>query len=323
MKSFAIQGLTSVLVAVMLALASTLTLAQSREVIDEVREVGANERITLEIQRGEVVIRPGSDNSLRIRGELDPQAEGFELRSNNGFTQFEVVMPRNIRNRDSDNGSDLEITVPANSEIEVRGVNLNVDIANVAGGVRITTVNGDIRAEGLREFVQLQTVNGAIHSENNQDVIELETVNANISDNGSQGRMTLRTVNGIISVDNNADELQMTMVNGEIDALLSGTQSLQFSSVNGSVEIRLRDSVRPRIRGSSVSGDIRLQLDSAVDARFDVQTNVGRRIENEITEDEAQEPRFGPGRSLQFMTGTGLGSVDISTVSGGIRLQRN
>jgi len=297
--------------------------AQDRQSIDEGRQVRPNERISLNVLRGEVAIHPGEDNLLRIQGRLDRQAEGFELDSANGFTQFTVVMPRRLRGGSRGDGSELVITVPEGSEIEFRGVDVDVDIRGVRGGAKVTTVNGEIVASDLGEYVQLQTVNGRINSENNRGRIEIENVNADLRDRGSQGRISLKTINGKIAVENRAEEISFSVVNGEVDANLEGTRSVEFSTVNGTVDVRLRDSERPRVRGSSVSGSIRLELDPDVDARFDVQSNVGRRIENRLTDDEAERARFGPGASLRFMTGSGAGSVDISTVSGGIRIDRN
>lgn len=299
--------------------------AQDREVIDEARLVSANERITLDVMRGEVIIRAGDDNTFRVVGELDEDAEGFELESDNGFTRFIVRMPRNMRgwNNNRNEGSDLEITVPANSEIEFSGVNVSVDIADVSGGARVTTVNGEISASGLSEFVFLKTVNGGIRSENNRGVVTIETVNGEVRDEGSQGRLSVEAVNGELDIVSLAQEVTLGVVNGRIDAELSGTQSLDFNGVNGEISIRLSDSVSPRVRGSSVSGEIELAVDNNIEARFDLQTNVGSRLENELTSDEARRPQFGPGRNLQFSTGEGSGSVDISTVSGAINLLVN
>lgn len=326
MKSSGNPGLAMLMLAAgIVASLTQLSHAQNREVIDEARLVSPNERVTLDVMRGEVTIRPGDDNTLRIRGVLDELAEGYELESGNGFTQFTVVMPRNMRNRggDRDDGSDLEIIVPAGSDVQFSGVNVDVDIADIQGGARITTVNGGITASGLREFIQLHTVNGSINSQNSEGRIEIETVNGEVTDRGSQGRISLRAVNGEIDIDSRAEEVQLTVVNGEINASLSSAQSLEFSGVNGSIDIRLREVLRPRVRGSSVSGEISLGLDAGVDARFNLQSNVGRRIENELSDDEPQRPQFGPGRSLRFMTGEGSGTVDITTVSGEIRLRRN
>lgn len=299
--------------------------AQDRQTVDETRLVSPNERITLEVMRGDVVIRAGNDNTFRVSGLLDEQAEGYELESSNGFTRFEVRMPRSMRgwNNNRGDGSELEITVPVYSEVEFAGVNVSVDIAGVLGGARVTTVNGDIRATGVGQFVHLKTVNGGIRSENNRGVVNIETVNGEVRDDGSEGRLSIEAVNGELNIVSSAEEVKLSVVNGEIDAELRGTQALDFGGVNGEISITLRDSASPRVRGSSVSGEIELSVDSNTDARFNLQTNVGSRIENELTSDEARRPQYGPGRNLQFSTGQGTGSIDIGTVSGAINLQVN
>lgn len=298
--------------------------AQAGETIDESRVVSANERIMLDVMRGEVVIRSGTDNTFRVQGELDERAEGYELESDNGFTRFIVRMPRNMRGTNNrDDGSNLQITVPAGSQVEFSGVNVDVDIADVLGGTRVTTVNGEIHAKGLAEYVFLKTVNGNIDSENNRGVITIETVNGEVDDDGSQGRLTIEAVNGELTISSAAEEVTLTVVNGQIDADLRATRTLEFSSVNGEIDISLSASPAPRVRGRSVSGEIELHVDAGIDARFNLQSNVGSRIDNALTVDEARRPQFGPGRNLQFTTAQGAGSVDISTVSGAISLQVN
>jgi hypothetical protein len=312
-------NLTSALLAGVMSLILTLhASAQSQQSIDETRQVSANEKITLEVMRGDVRIRTGSDNTFSVRGQLDELAEGFELESENGFTRFEVVMPRSIRGSRNEEGSDLEIVLPANSDVEFTGVNVAVDAAGILGGASITTVNGDIVASDLGGVVALKTVNGPINSSNNRGRVSLQTVNGEITDNGSSGRLEVSTVNGAMDINSAAEEVTLNMVNGEVQANFEGTGTLEFNGINGEMRIAISNSQTPRVSGSSVSGEIELQLDADVDARFDLRTNVGSRIHNGITDDEAQRPQFGPGRSLQFTTGQGNGSVELNTVSGSI-----
>jgi len=313
--------LTSAVLAGVLSFMLTMGVnAQSQQRIDETRQVSANEKISLEVMRGEVRIRAGSDNTFLVRGQLDELAEGFELESDNGFTRFEVVMPRSIRGSRNEQGSDLEIVLPANSDVKFTGVNVAVDVAGVLGGASITTVNGDIVASDLGGVIALRTVNGPIRSNNNRGRVSLQTVNGEISDNGSSGRLGVSTVNGAMDISSAAEEVTLNMVNGELRADFDGTRTLEFNGINGEMSIAISNSQTPRVTGSSVSGEIEIQLDSDVDARFDLRTNVGSRIENGITDDEAQRPQFGPGRSLQFTTGQGNGSVELNTVSGSIEV---
>lgn len=309
----------------MIAAGQQLLAADAPARIDETRQVSANERIEIEVMRGQVTIVTGTDNTFRVRGVLDELAEGYELRSENGFTNFEVLMPRNIRNSAMRQAqeSDLEIVVPVNSSVSYVGVNADVSIEGVAGGSRIRTVNGGINASGLSEFVELNTVNGEIHSRNNSGRLEFTTVNGEISDTGSSGRASYDAVNGDMDISSAAGEVRVTVVNGTVRAQLQGASELRMQSVNGDIDVILTDSPSPRVSGQTVSGEITLSLDADANARFSLQSNAGGRIINGISDDEVSRARFGPARSLMFSTGQGSGLVEMTSVSGRLEIKTN
>ena len=279
--------------------------ASAQEPIDESRSVSANERISIEVMRGTVRIRPSDDNVFRVRGTIDEDAEGYTLESENGFTSFEIDYPRSSRGRswsDGDDGSELEIEIPQGSELEFEGVSVDVDVMGITGGSEISTVNGDIIASELGNFVHLAAVNGEIDSRNNS------------------GRIDISTINGEIRANSSATEVSISTVNGEADFRLSGTQVLELSTVNGDIDVRLADSLSPRIDGSTVSGDLRLALEPAISASFDISANSGGDIENDFSDERPTRDRYGPRKHLNFSTGTGAGSVNITTISGDIEL---
>jgi len=308
-----------------LLLISTLALANSQQSINEERQVSSNERITLDVQRGDVQIRPASGNQFKVSGKLDEKAEGFELESAGGFTRFIVKMPRQLNESNSEKtaGSELVIEVPAGSEIEFKGVNVDVTASGINGGSQITTVNGDIKARQLTNNVELSTVNGKIESEALQGQLRLKTVNGKIDDKGASGRMSVESVNGKIELDGNPEELMVTVVNGEVDLDLDGTRQLEVSSVNGSIEIELKNQAAPRIKGSSVSGKFELKLPANLDARVSMKTSAGGSIKNELTTDKASRDKYGPASNLQFSAGNGTGSIEITTVSGRLELKKD
>lgn len=297
--------------------------ASAQEPIDESRSVSANERISIEVMRGTVRIRPSDDNVFRVRGTIDEDAEGYTLESENGFTSFEIDYPRSSRGRnwsDGDDGSQLEIEIPQGSELEFEGVSVDVDVMGITGGSEISTVNGDIIASELGNFVHLAAVNGEIDSRNNSGRIDISTVNGEVTDNGSTGRIEYSTINGEIRANSSATEVSISTVNGEADFRLSGTQVLELSTVNGDIDVRLTDSLSPRIDGSTVSGDLRLALEPAISASFDISANSGGDIENDFSDERPSRDRYGPRKHLNFSTGTGAGSVNITTISGDIEL---
>ncbi|MDX3774130.1 DUF4097 family beta strand repeat-containing protein [Chromatiaceae bacterium AAb-1] len=302
---------------------SLLSWAGDRQAINESVNVAANEKIYIEAMRGDITIKAVSANTFRVKGKLDEKSEGFELKSENGFTHFEVKMPRSVSTSGNrDKGSELEIEVPTGSEVEFKGVNSRVNVSGITGSSKVTTVNGDIRAERLSHLVTLSTVNGEISSKQNSGRLELKTVNGKIDDTASEGRLTLTTVNGEIKSRSRASDVSLSVVNGGAELELSGLSELKMSAVNGDLDINVKDSASPRISGSSVSGDIELKLPQTVSAKFSLTASAGGNIKNELTRDQVNKAKYGPGRSLQFTLGQGEGLVELTTVSGKLELDK-
>lgn len=305
---------------ILIILGSSEALAQ-RQSIDETRQVTPNEKIRLEVMRGDVQIRTNTQNIFSVSGMLDEDATGFELESGNGFSEFIVRMPRRVSGGMFSDGSELEISVPVNSDIEFTGVNVSVDVQGVQGGARIRTVNGTIDAADLGTFVNLNTVNGAINSRNNSGRVEITTVNGSVDEQGSSGRMSIEAVNGRIDVDSMADIVALQVVNGRVRGQVGAVQELDLGTVNGGIDLDLSGSTAPRISGSTVSGHIELVFDPDVNARFSLRSNAGARLVNRLSNDEPSRDRFGPSRRLDFTMGDGSGDVRLTSVSGRLELR--
>lgn len=312
------------LTALVLLAASQLAWADAREAVDESRAVTANEKIYLEVMSGEISIKAVDSNQFKIVGKLDEKATGYTLDSKDGFTRFEMTMPRQVNYRGSEksNAADLRVEVPIGSTVEFKGVNSDVSLSGITGGSKISTVNGKIAATKLENLVQLSTVNGEIGSKDNSGQIELSSVNGEIVDVGSSGRLNYSVVNGSIEARTSAEEISVSTVNGDAKLKMTSTKRLKLSTVNGEIDAELADSASPRISGSSVSGDIELKLDTNVSARFDIKASAGGSIDNKLSNDKATKAKYGPARSLQFTLGGGDGSVELSTVSGDVELDK-
>lgn len=298
--------------------------ADDRKAVDETVAVAANEKIYLEVMSGEITITATSAKQVKIKGYLDEKATGYTLDSKDGFTRFEMQMPRsvNYNGHSKQQQADLTIELPQGANVEFKGVNGDVRVSGIEGGSKIETVNGDIVASALSNQVTLTTVNGVIDNTNSKGRISLSAVNGEIKDKASTGRVEYAVVNGEIDAQSNADEVDVNTVNGDAKVKLTGTSRLKMTTVNGELDVKLAQVASPRISGSSVSGEITLQLDSAVSARFDLRASAGGDIDNKLTSDKATKAKYGPARSLQFSTGNGDGSVELNTVSGDLTIEK-
>ena len=206
------------LAAVMLLVVSQLAVADGQQSVNENRSVSANEKIYIEVMSGEIKINAVSGGKFSVVGKLDEKATGYTLDSKDGFTRFEMTMPRqvNYRGNEKSNGADLRVEVPIGSTLEFKGVNSDVSLSGISGGSKISTVNGKIAAVNLSTLVQLSTVNGEIGSKDNSGQIELSSVNGEIVDVGSSGRLNYSVVNGSIEARTSAEEISVSTVNGDI-----------------------------------------------------------------------------------------------------------
>jgi len=317
--NFAVRWLASVIL-----LAATQAFADSREVVNESHKVSANEKIYIEVMSGDVTIKAGSANQFTVSGKLDEKATGYMLDTKQGFSRFEMTMPRqvNYSSKDKNNMAELSFEVPVGSSVEFKGVNSNVTLNGIEGGSEISTVNGQITASNLHTIVKLTTVNGQIKVSGASGQIELNSVNGEINDTDSSGRLRYEVVNGEISGRSSAAEVSISTVNGDAKLELDGTKQLKLSTVNGEIVAKVAGVASPRISGSSVSGDIELVLAGNSDIRVDLKASAGGSLENKLSSDKATKAKYGPARSLQFTLGNGEGSVELTTVSGDIKLEK-
>lgn len=299
----------------------TLGQAFAVEAINEQRKVTAKEKIYIEAMRGEVKIMASDNPVFKVVGTLDEQAQGFELTSKTGFTSFKVKMPKLTSFRDDDGrGSQLTIEVPKGAELEFKGVSTDVEVEGVMGSTKIKSVNGDIKGHQLQNFVDLNTVNGDIHSKANSGEISLRTVNGEISDDASSGRLQLNAVNGEIKSKTHAKDVGVNVVNGSIDLDLIGVEILNMKGVNGDLEAAIQQSKTPRVSISTVSGSATLKVEKTLNAKFTIKSSAGGVIDNELTQDTTTAAKHGAKSSLEFSNGGGEGHVEMSTVSGRLKV---
>ncbi|HJU73310.1 MAG TPA: DUF4097 family beta strand repeat-containing protein [Gemmatimonadaceae bacterium] len=148
--------------------------------------------------------------------------------------------------RDNRNDVSVEFTVrlPAGVRLITSTVNGGLDIEGATSSVEASTVNGEINAASTGGPVQASTVNGSIEvrmREMGTETLDFSTVNGSITvyvPDNINAELEMRTVNGRVSSD---FPLQ---VQGRINprrlraTLGRGGQRIEFSTVNGSVELR-------------------------------------------------------------------------------------
>jgi len=299
--------------------------ALADEKINRTLDVSTTPYVQIEHVNGAAKVIAWDKSEVKVTGTLGDRTEKFifEKDDNEVLIKIKVKSNNGWNNWGSDNGDDLEIFVPRLSKVYYSAVNADVELEQVRGGARVETVNGSIDVRELAGRIRLESVNGRITADSLEGDVKISTVNGAIKSRSSKGKEdSYESVNGSIEVFSESGDINVETVNGDIELELGKVNQLNMDTVNGSIEAKLELENNGEIEASSVGGSIYLYLQSDVSARFDIEGHAGGNITNDLSNDKVQKAKYGPNRWLKFSLNGGSAKVNVSTVSGRVKLDK-
>ena len=307
------------------ALLSIATAAFAGEKVDKTIDTSSSPKIDIEHIDGKADIRVWGKSQVRVTGELGDQTEEFIFEKRGDVVVIHVEVERRSKSwyQKSRDGDDLVIFVPAASDLHYTAVNADVNAEGITKAVDIEVVNGDVTLENIGERVEVESVNGDILLKNVRGRLEAGTVNGDIeATHEGSTPVSFTAVNGKLDIASSSPDLSIETVNGRIDLLLQSVDSLQINTVNGRTFAKLGLNANGSIKANSVGGAMEFIFQEGVSAQFDIETHAGGNIVNNISDEKAQKPKYGPGSWLRFIHNGGAANVDISTVHGRIEIDQ-
>ena len=128
--------------------------------------------------------------------------------------------------------------------------------------------------------------------------LDASTVNGGIEITGATSEVRANTVNGAIRASSSGGPVRASTVNGGIDVqmgTLAGNESLEYTTVNGSVKVRLPQNVNADVEMSTVNGSFESDFPLTLQGRMDK-------------------------RHIQARLGSGGPRIKFSTVNGSVEL---
>ena len=293
------------------------------EKVDQTLAADKDGYVEIEHINGYVDIKVWDKAEVRVVGELGERTKQFifERDGNEIVINVKAKNGQGRHNWSSDDGDKLEIFIPKDSKVNYSSVNSDVKGTGIEGGAHFDTVNGDIEVNGLAGRIRLESVNGDISASKLKGDVKIETVNGEIRSTSSSGKKDrYESVNGDIVITSGSREINAETVNGDIKLALREIKHLNLDTVNGSIEAKLNLQPGGEVRASSVGGSVSLYFQEEVSARFDIRGHAGGKIVNKLSDDQVQKAKYGPSRWLEFSMNSGNGRVNVSTVSGRVRL---
>ncbi|MFD7023677.1 DUF4097 domain-containing protein [Promicromonospora sukumoe] len=237
-----------------LMMSETTTTQRSYDAVGTV-ELVADGDVTVGVAEGDVEVDAVAHSGMRQpRYVADESADRLQVTHRCGWS---VAFSRC--------SGELDVTLPAGTEVVVRTENGDVVASGVAGEVSLRTSNGRVEASDIGGPLSARSSNGAVTVVNSGADVEASTSNGEISVEDVDGTVTGDTSNGRITIDT---------VTGDASA----------STSNGSVEI---SGVAGNVYGKTSNGRITVHGDDEPVA-LTIQTSNGDEIIEGPTDPDAE-----------------------------------
>jgi DUF4097 and DUF4098 domain-containing protein YvlB len=279
-----------------MAIAALPAIAQQK--VDQKRPAANDGVVQVFNVAGSVKVTAWDRGEIAVAGTLGKGVERLEFSGSEGKTLIKVVLPAKTRESAD---SDLEIQLPAGSQLEVETVSAWIVVQNVTGKVRLISTSGRITTTGKPSRFDVKSVSG----------------NIEIS---AQGPGRIRTVSGGIELVGAADSVEASSVSGFIHVTGNEISSGDLETTSGSIRLAATLVKNARIDIKSVSGSIDIALPADVAAEFDVTTFSGG-ISNDFGPAARPSSEYGSGKELSFSTGNSA-RVVVQTFSGSVHLKK-
>jgi DUF4097 and DUF4098 domain-containing protein YvlB len=209
---------------------------------------------------------------------------------------IEVRFPRhsletNWRNR----RVDIEIRVPRDADLDLHTGDGNVDVEGVKGALLLRSGDGDLKLSALQGTIKAETGDGNLDLRNVRGTLTLHTGDGNIELAGIDGSLRAETGDGRVRVNGRFDVLDVKTGDGGIDAVAAEGSKLdanwRLNTGDGNLTLRLP---------ATIAADVELETnDGSID--FDMPVMVtGRQSKREV-----HGQINGGGKLLSLKTGDG------------------
>ena len=274
------------------------------------KSVPADARLTIRATRGDISVRPSDDAQVRISGkknirtwsesdadrmapnvsaEIVPNGDGFEIR------------PSGSSGTDSRVSLDMELSVPKNASLTVRGEKGDVTVSDLSKPLSINTANGDIEVRDNGGDVTIDNRHGDIKVSDTKGNVKISGHGGEINVSGASGGLTIdgefygpiradKIAKGVRFVSSRTD-LTLSQLNGHLE---TGSGNMEIVDAQGNLSLRTNsydvtiENATGKVKVDNRNGRIELRSPSAPKEDIEL-TNSSAAIDLSLPENSSFE----------------------------------
>jgi len=195
---------------------------------------------------------------------------------------------------------DLEVRVMNSVNVEVKSRAGDVEIRSTGGGCRVNGSSGDIRVSGVSGPVDIHTASGDVdlHDSESPNVI-IENTSGSMRLLNVRGPINLRTASGDVTLENCAG------------------RTISVEAVSGDATLDISEPISGNVNVRTVSGDVLLTVADGNDCRVQLASMTGH-VDCMLNLSDLSRAD----RRVTGQLGHGNGTVDVSAISGSVRVRQ-
>ena len=275
--------------------------------LDHRQEVPKRAEVEIRVDRGTIQLKTGQAGVVHVRGSLGSGVDHLELRRDGRWLRLAVIPQKAPPGTILELTSDLELTIPVDSDLQIEGPAVDLEIGGRLGKVDLRTLTGEVRiGQGEIAELKVQTISGAIST---RDL--------------KSPRADLRSAAGAIHLGGVFEELAVHSAESPIEVNAAVSDEVLLESSQGQVLFAGELGPVARLRVHTQGGEARLVLPAGLEGHFTFSSFEGE-LENRLAAgaEGATVGFAGQGlrRQQSYTHGTAARRVEVETFDGKISL---
>ncbi|HEY1305320.1 MAG TPA: DUF4097 family beta strand repeat-containing protein [Vicinamibacterales bacterium] len=243
------------------------------EQVSRTARLGRNGTFSLENVSGEIVITGGGGNDVRIeatkrvRHPIESEARAILQALTINVTERDGSVDVRTgyeysRRRNWSGSVDYMVTVPRDASVSLKSISGGVKVTNVNGELRAESVSGGIVTTGVRRIRTLKSTSGDVQiADSESDDLIAGTISGSVVIKSMKGRiLSLSSVSGDVRLtDVDADHVELHSVSGDLEytGRLSRSGRYEFQTHSGNIRITPVGVQSFSLEATTFSGDVR------------------------------------------------------------------
>jgi DUF4097 and DUF4098 domain-containing protein YvlB len=341
MKSRKLYLLILIIAAMMFCIPS-LIFASSKDKIEKSYGINKDGRITLQNVSGDIIVRSSEDDHVKVTathagGARHDLNEVVHITQTSEHLRIITRRGKSFGIFRSATSVRYELLIPKDAHLKIETTSGNVEVQNVDGSLEVKTVSGNIKIMTAKNNVKCKTISGNMYLEKISGDIDIKStsgdvriqdVDGSIDAVSVSGDMNYKKIIGNVDLKTTSGDFRVADIKGSIDAeSVSGDMNFTSSSkiseididtISGDISVQGILAPNGSYTLDSHSGTIRIKIPP--ESNFELQTNTSSGVID--CDFELEEHVLSDRKRLHGIAGKGGASLDISTYSGDIRIQK-